>query len=1208
MATIAVARDTVTQYKHALTVTLLGQDKDANTSRIGYEYTVESTGSFANGSWTTLNSVTFHAIINGVDHADNPNFDFRVRKKQTMLSGTQVISHDPDGDKSINIRLTCNALPTSVLFFAADSGVVSMPLTSIPRSSEFTVVPNPVYDGGSVDIAITRTDPTYTHTITWESGVSSGTIGTGVSTSASWAPSSSLLTGVTSTGITIEVTTFDGATQVGDPTSEDITFRVPPSYPEVNTGTPYDLRFRRVALVSGDLVPAEVIPFLTANTSDTYSAAGSCTLTVANAIYPTNLDEAVVLAEYYDGAQWLDHSMPFVLTRTETSSTEMAEISSYSGVSYLDFLLARAVVSTEPKNDTDTPGYFLDKYFDAAKNRGWGTHVVNSFTPTRTTSNTKWKYPTTQDISRNTPLSQLLDGFVSDILVEYGSHFDSDTGEVVFDVFNPGHGSDWTKTGADPIVNMSTAARFKVLSAAPVRKDFSKKTTRVFVRGDETGVSRSKDAAVNPMFGHLEIAVSATGVKTTSRLNSLGDAILSSQSSATVERTFSYDLSSPETPSTLFPYRTFAPGDWVLVPDGDGLLRVRVVQVAISRDADGTTATITVGELIPGGLSATARKLAQNSSGASSGGTMGSPLELSSAIPAAPLAVAAVSAGFWDSSGAPKSGVAVSWQEVTTSLSLTSLAVDQYEVWTRPEVGAPWLLASLTDTTDATLSPLGINASIDIQVRARSVAGNFGDYSDVITVVTEEPSETLAAPSTPFLEVDALGTVSVTWNGLIGGTTPPLWFNYAQVEISDAEAGAYSLAGQQLRSQGAILVPNVGAGTWWFRLVGYDTLNVRGTASSAASIVVVPLVIDSRVPEAPTGVTVASDGYWNGSTAESAVTVTWSAVTTGVDTDPIDILQYEVSGKLSTESVWRTLGFTSSLSMEIRPVSPLDATLDVRVRVQGENRVFSAYSTEHDTVITGPVMSMLPPTAPSLNSTSGVLLVDWDGLLIDTSGSDDADGAVTYPAPPYLTNVDIQISVDEGTTWLVVGFLASGDRTQSVSGIGVGSSVQVRLVAYDVLGRPSAPSNVSELVVTGINGADILAGTVNANRIVAGSIGVNLVEPGFGTDLDIAANGTVSIISGQAADAQSAADASAVGLAELRTRYDFTPSEAIISQPGSPFQVAISNTQMEFRESGVARAYLNAGVFNAPRMASGQLVLQYLVIENDPTGTAMRRI
>ena len=286
-------------------------------------------------------------------------------------------------------------------------------------------------------------------------------------------------------------------------------------------------------------------------------------------------------------------------------------------------------------------------------------------------------------------------------------------------------------------------------------------------------------------------------------------------------------------------------------------------------------------------------------------------------------------------------------------------------------------------------------------------------------------------------------------------------------------------------------------------------------------------------------------------------------------------------------------------------MQPIGATWNIIVRAVAVNVVVSAFTTAEDIVIATPTLALDVPTTPALDSWRGLLLVSWDGNLL---GVDGVGQPFSYPAPSYLANVDIFVSVDAGTTYTRAGFLSAGSRTHSIAGLGIGDLVRVQLVAVDRLGQSTAASTYAETTILGISGADILANTIDANTIAAGAIQTNHLSPGFGTDLDISANGSVSLLVGNVATVKSAVATDVANLAALRTRYDFNSTEAVISQPGSAFSVAISNTQLEFREAGTARAYLNAGVFNAPKMSSGEVVLQYHVIQNDTSGTVIKRV
>ncbi len=1190
-------------YTHTMRAWIVSQDPIANTSRVGYKYSITRLTDRTTGAWTTLNSVDFTTVVNGNSRTVSPNFDFRDAETITFLSGEYTVAHTSDGTKSINFSFDCTGLDPSPYLLPA-SGSSTLVIDPITRASTFVSVrPNPANEESVVTIVIDLADPSFTHELSWETETTSGTIGTVTGDTDTWTVPPGFLGAEESVPTTLILETYDGATLLGTETF-DMTVREPRELPTVGAGTPYDFRFRRTELDGGVWVKAEIIPTLAQSFTDTYSATATCDLTVVPAMYDAELDNTAVALEIFDGANWLDFDLRFLLTRVQSDESEDAETRKYTGTQFLDFILGKGQTASEHKFENVTPGKVMKTMFDGGQGRGWGPYVDYDFSETKTSLGTNWANTKVDlDVSLDTAFLQLLDGLVQDAVAEY--RVVQADGKSVLQLLNPGTGLDWAVEGADPIVNLGLGALNRVADKAPIRKDYGNMLTRVRVRGDEVSRTRESAASLNPLLGHLEGSVNASDVKTKDRLDKLGDVALTNQGRPDVERTFSYDLSSNQTPTQLYPYRVFRPGDWVLMPGDSGPERIRVAQIALSRDGDTVTATVTGGDLIPSAIAAQARKMTQQNSGAIAGGTLRSPDPLAAGIPMDPDSLIATPDGYWSPSGAPRASVALSWQPVTSSLEGSDLDVDLYEIWTRPEIGNPWVTAGISSDTDFVVDPLDINATMDFRVRARSTSGVYGQFSDLVTVTTPEPDETLGAPSNPVLASDAIGTVAVTWNGLIDGVAPPLWFAYLQAEISSTEVGGYTVAGSQLTSAGTITVPNVGNGTWWFRLTPYDTLGNAGTSSAGVSTVVAVVIGDDRVPKAPTSVTAVSSGYWTGSSAQADLLTEWAAVTEATDDSPMDIVLYEVWGRLDADTNPHLLTAATALEALYAPIGPLGSTWQVSVRAMGSNNIWSALSAETEVTIDTPALTLDPPTSPSVTSWQGLLLVAWDGNLL---GLDEFSEPFSYAAPAYLAHVDVFVSVDDGATYERVGFLNAGDRTQSVSGLAVGDSVRVRLVAVDRLGQATTASEYETVTVVGIDGADIIANSITGNRISAGTIEVSNLSPSVGTDLDISANGTVSIIAGDVASVQADLDTTSGDLAAMRTRYDFTPSEALISQPGSVFQVAISNTQLEFRESGVARAYLNAGVFTAPQMASGNLVLNSHVIADDTQGTVIRRV
>lgn len=1059
MATLAQVQGSVPRYIHTLSVQVVGQDTAANTTTLNYQYTVASQTAFSNGAWTTIHNVTFHAYINGADITATPNFDFRVNKNLTVMTGTVTIANASDGSLSVDLGLACNTLPGSPYFTAVSvspGGPNSIVVPTIPRASTVAVTPNPVSSGDTVTVNITRASTSFTHDITWVSGASSGTIGTGVATSATWTPSSGLLGGLPRIAIAITVVTKNGSTVIGT-TTYDLSMIAPPSYPSIGIGTPYDIRFKRVDFVTDHMVPKEVIPFLTATTTDTASASATCTIAVSSVVYPTDLEEAVVVADFYDGSGWLGINIPFVLTRKSGDTTDETGTNTYTGIAYADYLLSKNDTAQDLQWPTTSTGNILGQYIAVGQQRGWGPLITKTFTEFATSVGTPWQNTTTPNVSQGTPISQLLSGFVSDVLCEYGSHFDVTTGKVILDMWNPGYGSDWTSAGANPIINLSTAAMNKVTDKAPVRKDSSDKVSRVFVKGDEGVITRESILAVNPIFGHLEGSVSASGVKDATQLAVLGDAVLGQKASATLERTFSYDLSSTQTPSTLYPYRTFRSGDWILVPGDSGPTRARVSQVAITKNADTIAATITVGDMIPSGVAATARKLAQTSGGAISGGTLLSPAPLSAAIPSAPVGASTVSTGFWDASGAPKSGVVVTWSPIIASVAGSSILVDLYEVWTRPNVGANWVLATISSTPTATITPLDTSLTFDIEVRGRTPDGVYGVFSDPITVTTNSPTVSIAGPDLANLYTDGVGNLFAVWGGTVGGAATPLSVAYVVAEVSSDGGATYQQLGTTIAAAGSIVISPGAYGTFLVRLRAYDRLGNAGTASSATSITTSDPHITPPNPLAPTSVTATPGASWDatGFLPSAWFDLAWTAPTLDTLGASVVIAGYDIYGLRGGETVERYL--TSSTANSVRYAVGNGEAWTFRVRAVSNFGGDSAYSTAVSATANATISAAASPTAPTLDQYAGLLRVLWAG-----------GGIVPQIKYAYAT-----ISTSPTGTYTRAGMILNGAGEIDVPGLATGVTYYAKIVIVDALGQTSTSAASSGLLLNPITGITV---------------------------------------------------------------------------------------------------------------------------------------
>lgn len=151
----------------------------------------------------------------------------------THLLGTvsQTVSHASDGSKSLAISAVFNIRATlSGTYYGSITASANITLDSIPRASSVSA-PNGMM-GTALSVNISRASSSFTHTLTYAFGNTSGTIATKTtSTSVSWTPPLSLASQIpnTTSGVcTITCTTYNGSTSVGSKTCT-LTLSVPAS-------------------------------------------------------------------------------------------------------------------------------------------------------------------------------------------------------------------------------------------------------------------------------------------------------------------------------------------------------------------------------------------------------------------------------------------------------------------------------------------------------------------------------------------------------------------------------------------------------------------------------------------------------------------------------------------------------------------------------------------------------------------------------------------------------------------------------------------------------------------------------------------------------------------------------------------------------------------------------------------------------------------
>lgn len=202
-----------------LSWTLSSQSIEKNTSTIAW--TLKGSGSSGGGSWVM--SGAFKAVING-NTVYSSDTRIQLKKDQVIASGSTTIAHNADGTKSFS--LSCQAGVYTYAVSVTASGTHT--LNTIPRAS--SVSATNVNMGSATKIAISRASSSFTHTLTYKFGSSTGTIVSKTTfTSVSWTPAMSLANQIpkaVSGSCTITCDTYSGSTKVGSKTCT-LTLTVP---------------------------------------------------------------------------------------------------------------------------------------------------------------------------------------------------------------------------------------------------------------------------------------------------------------------------------------------------------------------------------------------------------------------------------------------------------------------------------------------------------------------------------------------------------------------------------------------------------------------------------------------------------------------------------------------------------------------------------------------------------------------------------------------------------------------------------------------------------------------------------------------------------------------------------------------------------------------------------------------------------------------
>lgn len=204
-----------------LSWSLSSQSVENNQSTLSWSIT----GAGSASGWVMTGG--FKAVINGTTvYSTSTDTRIQLYNGTSVASGTTKITHNADGTKSFSLSIEAGVYTYAVSVTASGTHT----LDTIPRAS--TVSATNANMGSASTITITRASSSFTHTLTYSFGSTTGTIvSKTTSTSVSWTPALTLanqIPNAVSGTCTITCDTYNGSTKIGSKTCT-LTLAVPTS-------------------------------------------------------------------------------------------------------------------------------------------------------------------------------------------------------------------------------------------------------------------------------------------------------------------------------------------------------------------------------------------------------------------------------------------------------------------------------------------------------------------------------------------------------------------------------------------------------------------------------------------------------------------------------------------------------------------------------------------------------------------------------------------------------------------------------------------------------------------------------------------------------------------------------------------------------------------------------------------------------------------
>ncbi len=204
-------------------------------------------------------------------------------------------------------------------------------------------------------------------------------------------------------------------------------------------------------------------------------------------------------------------------------------------------------------------------------------------------------------------------------------------------------------------------------------------------------------------------------------------------------------------------------------------------------------------------------------------------------------------------------------------------------------------------------------------------------------------------------------------------------------------------------------------------------------------------------PRTPNNLTVVSNtGFFDNTGAVALIVLSWDPVDMGLDAEGLEIASYEVFGSGSR--------FISAVTEPVIGLTVPSGKVDqYQVRALSTTGLYGDLTVPIEVTAATPASNTRQPTPPTLSSAMSTVVAKWDGSYL----SGGLVGAHT-----------VVVEIQNGSDWVQQGPALTSAGSVSFNAV-VGSTVSVRLRAYDQLQRLTGTSTTATITVLGVALQDI---------------------------------------------------------------------------------------------------------------------------------------